>query len=312
MTRASVRFGIAFGVLYAAVAVATAAWGPGPLRPLFDGFASHPGAYSWVKPPKEFAEGNRPPEPGQARVAFSATGSSAATADTADGQATASAPAGAIPPQGSDGAATIDLRPVDPTTLGALPAGLRAEGNAYQVSITYLPSKAQAQRLTAPGVVGVLSEAPSTTLLHSADGQAWRSIEGRPVAGGKGFTAPLTDLGYYLAAGQGEPRPFESSGGVPVALLVVAAVVPLLLGGLLLSRRRAAGTGRPAAARPAAPKGQRKGQGKGSTGSPPALLKPKAGGPSKPRAKDDPPTAGTKSPPPPKGGSTKAKKQKRR
>lgn len=45
----------------------------GRLRPLFDGFGSHPGLYNWVKPPKEFAEGNRPPDTGQARIAFGGT-----------------------------------------------------------------------------------------------------------------------------------------------------------------------------------------------------------------------------------------------
>lgn len=254
--RSSLGRGTALLAVYVAVAVATAQWAPGRMRPLFDGFASHPGAYNWVKPPKEFAEGNRPPDSAQARIAFEGGASTPAQADPPDGQATASVPAGALPAHGSDGAATLDLRPVDPATLGPLPPGLRAEGNAYQVSISYLPSRDPATAITAPGRVGVMSDAASDTLLFSSDGRSWRPVDGQPIANQKGFLAPLTELGYFLAAGGGEPRALESGGGgVPVVLLVAAAGVPLILGYLLLGRRR---TAAPAARSSGSPKAKPK------------------------------------------------------
>jgi hypothetical protein len=260
MSRRSLRFGTAAVVVYVGMALVTALWAPGRMRPLFDGFASHPGVYNWVKPPKEFAEGNRPPDAGQARINFGADGSTAATADTPDGQATASVPAGGLPPHPSDQAATIDLRPVDAGTLGALPAGLRPEGNAYSVTISYLPSGAQVPSITAPGRVGVMSDEASDTLLFSADGTTWRRIEGQPIANARGFLAPLTELGYYLAAGGGPPRAAASGGGPPILLFVLGAAVPLALGYLLLGRRRSsrsAATARPAAGGTSKPAGAR-------------------------------------------------------
>jgi hypothetical protein len=236
------RLGPALLVVYVVVAVATAQLAPGRLRPLFDGFGSHPGVYNWLRPPKEFAEGNGRPDLAQARIAIGATGSSPVIAETPDGQAMAALPPAAVPPQPPDSAATLRVDPVDSTTLGPLPPGLRAEGNAYRIRIAYLPSDAEVRTVTAPGRVGVTSEVEATTLLFSADGQSWRPVEqAQPIMANKGFTAPLTDAGYFLAAGPGAPRAAAAEGdGPPVALFVVAAAVPLILGFLLLGRRRRA------------------------------------------------------------------------
>lgn len=259
MTRATLRLGAAVVVLYAVVAVATGQVAPGRLRPLFDGFASHPGVYNWVKPPKEFAEGNVAPQAaGQARIAFAATGSTPVLAETPDGQAMVSLPPGAVPPHPSAAAATVDLLPVDSNTLGALPAGLRPEGNAYRVTIAYLPSGDRVPRVTTPGRVGVTSEAASDTLLFSVDGRSWSPLEAQPIAGGRGLTGPFTEPGYVVPAGRGARRAASFGQGPPVVLFVVAAAVPLILGYLLLGRRRGTaapppsrgGRGRPAAKKP--------------------------------------------------------------
>ena len=55
------RLGAALVALYVVMAAATATWAPGRLRPLFDGFGSHPGQYNWVNPPREYVDGNAPP-----------------------------------------------------------------------------------------------------------------------------------------------------------------------------------------------------------------------------------------------------------
>lgn len=254
--------GLALVALYVVVAVATASTGPGRLRPLFDGFGTHPGEYNWVKPPKEFAEGNRPPESAQARIALGSGGSSPVVAETPDGQVMVSLPQGAVPPHESDSAAILDVRPYDATSLGPLPAGLRPEGNAYRATIAYLTSKAEVATVTVPGKVGVTAEVQPGTLLFSPDGTSWRPVEAQPLtAPAKGFTATFTEAGYYLPAGPGEPRPAASSGGPPVALFVVAAAVPLILGYLLLVRRRPAGApvnARPTTRRPPPKKQQKK------------------------------------------------------
>lgn len=241
MIRTGRRTAAGLVLLYVATAAATASWAPGRLRPLFDGFASHPGAYSWVKPPKEFAEGNRPPEPATSRVVFSGVeGSSPLVAETPDGQALASLEQGSVPPHPPDTAANVNLRPVDSATLGPLPVGLRPESNAYQVTLAYLPSAVQATALDKPGTVGLTSRTASDTLLFSADGRSWQPVtEAMPLRGGTGFTGPLTQFGYYLTASKGEPRPSASAsdGRPPVALYLAAGFVPLVLGYLLLSKR---------------------------------------------------------------------------
>ena len=233
--------------LYLVAAALTAQWAPNGMRPVFDGFGSHPGEYNWVNPPKEFAEGNQRPVGGQANVTISTGGSGEAGVSTEDGQALASIVPNALPPHPPDSSARLDLRPVDSTRLGPLPAGLRPEGNAYRVGIVYLPSQRPVRRLAKPGTIGLTAAAPGGTLLFSADGKVWREEQGRPVPQGNGLTGPFTETGYYLVAGSGEPRAAStgSGQGAPAALYVVAALVPLVLGYLLIGRsRRAPARGR--------------------------------------------------------------------
>jgi hypothetical protein len=235
------RLGAALVVLYTVVALATGSWAPGRLRPLFDGFASHGGSYGWVKPPKELAKGNRPPDSGQARISFGAQGSAPADAETPDGQVMASIPAGAVPRHPFDAAARLEVRPLDSATLGPLPAGLRPESNAYQVTIAFLPTGDLVPGLATPGTVGLTAAAPADTLLFAADGRTWREVEAKPLNRANALTGPFTQTGYYLAASHAPPRSTGSSGGgAPVGLFVVAAAVPLVLGYLLLGRRRLA------------------------------------------------------------------------
>ena len=240
MSRCRVRTGAVVAVVYAATAGLTTLWSPGAMRPLFDGFGSHPGQYNWVKAPKEFAEGNQRPDSAQAGVTFSAEGSNAAAASTQDGQVLVSlAPGALLPPQPPDSSARIDVRPVDSSTLAPLPDGLRAEGNAYRVSIDYLPSDTPVTSLTRPGTVGLTGVAPPDVLLFSSDGKTWQRRQGQPIAQGNGMTGAFEEAGYYLAAGEGAARATGTgSGGAPLALYLAGAAVPLALGYLLLGRRR--------------------------------------------------------------------------
>ena len=241
---------------YVAVAVVTTTWAPGGMRPLFDGFGSHPGQYNWVNPPREFAEGNQKPEKAEAGIVLGPDGSGQASASPPDGQVLAVVVPGAVPPRPSDEAATLEVSPFDPGTLGPLPAGLRAEGNAYRVSVTYRPSSAPLAELAKPGTLGLTSAAPASVLLFSADGTAWERRTGTPLPQGNGLTGALDRSGYYLAAAEGPLRQGAASGGgAPVALLALAAAVPVALAWLLLGRRggkgRTGGGTTTARARPA-------------------------------------------------------------
>ena len=262
---------------YLVAATATTWWAPGRLRPLFDGFGSHPGQYNWVDPPREFAEGNVEPESAEGEVRFATAGSEAVSAGPEDGQALVALEPGAVAAHPPDATAKVTLTPVDAGTLGPLPAGLRPEGNAYRVRIAYA-SGLEVVELAKPGTVGLTSAAPADTLLYSRDGKAWQVLTGRPLSNNNGFIGPLAAAGYYLAAGKGAPRQAGGGGGSgpggAVALVVAAVAVPATLGWLFLARRRRPaqargrrpGAGRPGAGRPkaGAPGGRAKGQGGGT------------------------------------------------
>lgn len=254
-TTARITVALAAVGLYLIVAALTTSWAPDQVRPLFDGFGSHSGRYSWVNPPKEFSEGNQRPDGSTAQIVFKSETSSPASAETRDGQVLAALVEGSLAPYPPDTAANITVTPLDSAKLGPLPPGLRAESNAYRVQVMYQPSKTPATTLSRPGSVGLISAAPADTLLHSPDGTQWQAQEARPLAQGNGLTAPLTEPGYYLIAGKGEPRA-SSTSSPPYAFYALAGLVPFVLGYLLLNRRGQTKTrppGRPTSRRPSTP-----------------------------------------------------------
>lgn len=266
-TTTTTRLGAAAVALYVVVAAATTMWAPGRLRPLYDGFGSHPGQYNWVNPPKDLAEGNGRPEPAKAEVVLDAAGSEATSVAPSDGQALVALVPGALAVHPPDTKAALSLTPVDAGRLAPLPPGLRAEGNAYMVTIAYAPSGTKVAELAKPGSVGLTSAAPADTLLFSSDGTEWVPKEGRPLSGDNGLTGPLDAAGYYLAASTAAPRAAGtgSGSGATIVLVVAAAAVPVVLAWLFLTRRRPAPPGR----------GHR---GAGRAG-------PRGGGPHRPRAR---------------------------
>jgi hypothetical protein len=241
--------GLAAAALYVLVALVTPQLSGRPLRPLFDGFAP-PAPYAWVNPPPEFARDNRKPAEASQDVALGPEGSVASNATTADGQAIAGLDSGSVPVHPSDTSVTVRVTPLDPATLERLPAGQRAEGNAYQVTFAYRPSGQPVSALAKPGTIALTAAAPPSALLFSADGKAWQDIGARPFGDGNGLFAPLTAPGYYVAvshnpartgAGGGAAVKAAVAGGVGVVLLAVLVVV--LAGRRRANRRR---SGRPA------------------------------------------------------------------
>ena len=261
MPRRTLQHGVGVLVMYVVVAVATSMWAPGQMRPVFDGFGSHPGDYHWVNPPKEFAEGNQVPDGGEAGVAFDPEGSRDAGASTQDSQALATIQRGSVPPHPPDTSAVLKLRPLDSSEFGPLPEGLRAESNVYEVTVEYLPSRRRTTAFTKPGTVALTSAGPADVLLYSPDGKRWRREEASPITEGDGVTGVATGPGYYLAASRGDPRS-PATTRVPTGLYVALAVVPLALGLLLLRRKvehpRRKGTASSSPRRPADRRPQKK------------------------------------------------------
>ena len=241
------RAGLALALLYAAVAAATSTLAPGVGRPLFDGFAPPP-PYNYVSPPPELASSNVPPQPARTAVALGEAGSEAINVSTADTQAIVTLPAGAVGANPPDTSVAIELVPRAPATLGPLPPGLRAIGNAYQLALVYQPSgTAVAGGLAPTATVALTGATQGDTLLFSPDGQAWRTVPGRPFGNTHGMTGPAQGPGYYLvaaspavappttAAAPGGEDGASGAAGALGAALVAGGVVG---GGALVWRRR--------------------------------------------------------------------------
>src|SRR5438105_11250708 len=151
--------GAAIVAVYAAAVVATLPFGHGA-RPLFEGIGPPP-AYRWVHPPAAFAAGNVPPRTSDTDVPLGPEGSEQAGVLSEDSQLVLNLAPKSILPHPPDKSADVRVIPLDPATLGPAPAGLRPNGNVYQVRITYKPSGLEVASLAAAG--NVLLTVPEPT-----------------------------------------------------------------------------------------------------------------------------------------------------
>lgn len=233
--------GAGLAVLYVLVGLVTPRLTGRPVRPLFDGFAP-PAPYNWVKPPPEFARDNKKPSEATQDVPLGPDGSGASNVTTADGQAIAGLDIGSAPPHVPDTAVKVRVTPVDPGTLGPLPAGVRAEGNAYQVTLSYLPSGQALTSLAKPGTLALTAAAAPSALLFSPDGRDWRDADARPFGGSNGLFSQLTAPGYFVPVSHNQPRAAAGSGsGVGFALIVLVVAGVLVVGAVVIAAGRRRG-----------------------------------------------------------------------
>lgn len=226
-------------LVYALVALLTPRLTGHPSRPLFDGFAP-PAAYNWVKPPPGIQDDKALPADATQDVTIDAGGSIASNAATSDGQAIAGLDTASVSTHPPDTTVRLHVAPVDAATLGPLPSGLRAEGNAYRVTLSYQPSGQAVTTLAKPGTIALTSAAPATSLLYSPDAKVWQDTQAKPFGDGNGLFATMTEPGFYVTASRNPARTAGpssgggGSGGIVIAVLVVAMV--LVAGGMLLNR----------------------------------------------------------------------------
>lgn len=202
------------------------------VRPLFEGIGPSP-TYQWVHPPPEFAAGNTKPHPTTSDLVLGLRGSAAAGVFSSDGQIVLNLGDQAVPPHPGDSRASAVVTPLDPATLGAFPAGLSADGNAYRVTITYRPSNLALAALAKPGNVVLQVPSPATAMLFSSDGKTWRNLASVPVGGTAGIGASLSRPGYYVAASHGSVTanaPSKSKTGSIVLVAVLTVALALVLG----------------------------------------------------------------------------------
>jgi hypothetical protein len=146
------RAGAAALALYLIVALTTFGFARHRVLPLFEGIGPPP-RYQWVNPPPQFAAGNTRPHLTSEEIAFVDGRTPARVVMSSDAQFIGNLAEGAFAPHGPDTAVRAVVTPLDPATLGSLPPGLAADGNAYHIELTYQPSAASVAGLAVPGNV---------------------------------------------------------------------------------------------------------------------------------------------------------------
>jgi hypothetical protein len=176
-------------------------------------------AYRWVKPPPQWASHNLAPA---GRAAELPPGTTVNGFWTPDEQLVLNWPPGALPAT----TVTIEVQPLDPATLGPLPDGRRANGNAYAVNLSF-------SAFRSPADVLLRVPEPVDEVYESDDGRTWRPLVGR--AGIAGVSAVGFVSGrFILPSAPTMQRSWIRFRPLPaLAAVAVAAVI----GGWLWRRR---------------------------------------------------------------------------
>ena len=231
------RIGLGLAVVAAYVVVALVVNGPA-VRPLFDSLG--PAApYRWVNPPAAFAATNQKPDSHTQSLPLGKGGSTAATISTGDGQASVIFRDAAFPPRSGETAVVIKIEPLDPATIGAVPRGLRYDGNAYSMTATYKKSGADATPSSAATIV--LEFPLVATKLLRRDDAVWTDLKATPVATSLQIFATSAKLGTFVAVGPPLNGTIKKKSSFPAALVIsLSAALAAVIAGLV-ARRRAAG-----------------------------------------------------------------------
>ncbi len=222
-------FGLAAVALYVVAVVVTRV----PVRPLYDG-SGPPRPYNWVKPPSGFK--NTKPKPFSQSVDIGARGTVAANLATSDGQAVLIAPEGSFAKHGSDTSVRFRFVPLDPATIKPPPVKPKPQGNAYRITGTYEPSRADA--VPVHNVTVLLRYPAMAATVLRLQGTSWTMLKAQNLASTLQIYANTSALGTFVAAG-GHSNAlilWYITGG----LSFLAAILGLLLG---LRERRTPASG---------------------------------------------------------------------
>jgi hypothetical protein len=246
VTRRRVVGAVAVALAYVSLAAFSAWLSPLARRPVLDGLAPV-APYRWVNPPPELADANQPPAEGTFDVRLGGAGSEPGVFITTDNQVTIVVDGGTFAPRGDDRTVRLTVTPLDPATLGPVPDGLTAFGNALELGASYEPSGRPIRQVDEP--IRFIAVYPTTQTLHatthellrSDDGRVWTALRSQDAPGIQQVEAPVDRPGYLVVAGELTPNPLTTTpaGGtdpVVVVLLVVSAAA--MLGGAVLLFRR--------------------------------------------------------------------------
>jgi hypothetical protein len=243
--------------LYVGLAAVSGHLSPAARGPLLDGLGpAQP--YRWVNPPASLASTNQSPPVGTFVAKFTKNGLQGQVFVSGDAQATVIVPNDAFPPHSHDDAVVLTLTPVDPATLGALPDGRVAFGNAYRLTAAYRPSGAPAPPPAAPIDLVLLYpvtpdlHAATHTVFDSTDGTTWNALKGTDAPSVQQAEGKTGHLGYAAVGGGLAPTPSATSAGGTssgasstntIALAIAASILLVGIGLLLRSRDGGGGGG---------------------------------------------------------------------
>ncbi len=245
MTGRGRRAGFLLAGLYALAVVTTGLITDHPVRPLFDAIGGST-PYKWVKPPWYVGSTNIKPGPSSTDIAFENGTSPLIGVNSEDAQIILNLPQGALPARDGDTAVRVSFTPLDPKKLAEPPGGMRPDGNAYRVEMTYQPSGQPVGQTATSGNVIMVVPDEAQKMLFSLDGKSWDELPtqmlGDPNTVGSAYNRP----GYYLV-GTALPEfanPNQEDGKKRViGIVMVVGALALLLGYVLptiLRRSRAA------------------------------------------------------------------------
>jgi len=179
------------------------------------------------------------PDPATTDVELDAAGSKPTGLSASDGQVVLNLPAGAVAPHPDDTKVALTVTALDPATLGGLPGGLRANGNAYRIQAAYQPSGTAVDSFAQAGNLVLGVPEPFRVLVSSVDGRSWEQLppsqSGLPTADSR--------IGYFLGTVESSvtpptPRGSAGNGGVTVVVLVVVLALAFGLVPVIYLRRR--------------------------------------------------------------------------
>lgn len=239
--------GAAIVVAYLVLAMATRAVSGHKVLPLFEGIGPA-SPYQWVNPPAAFAAGNIKPKANTTDLTLTGPRQPQFAA-SADGQCLLNLPPNAFPPPGADPKVVVAIAPLDPATLGPVPSGEVADGNAYRIGLTYQPSGSPVATVASPGDVVLTAPHAPDTMYYSADGQTWEKLSTQPFGDPTQIGAVFNAPGWYLAGttasrvsgggiGTGTPAGKKGTGLVAIGVVVGAVLLGIFALAKAARRRR--------------------------------------------------------------------------
>jgi hypothetical protein len=243
------RAGLLLALAYVLVVSGTLRLTDRPVRPLYDG-AGNVVPYRWVNRPWYVPSSfNIKPRANRGPVPLEGNSSALTGLTSGDSQVVVNLPAGAFPARPGATSVEVGFTPFDPETLGATPAGLRPNGNAYRVEMGYRPAGGPVAAAAREGNIVMIVPEQAETILYAGDGRVWEVLPTQLLGDPTTLGASFSRAGYYLGATSEPevPNPDGSGkGGIALAVAITAAVA-LAIGfapAALRRRRPARSSGR--------------------------------------------------------------------